>query len=287
MQKLSTACIVILLLIGNSSFKKKSKLVVVNSAKSIQKTIKQITPTLYAWQTEVSNAQYQVFIDAMKLANSNTYMQYKVDSMGWINETIAYNQPFAEVYHRHPAFANYPVVNVSYANAIAYCNWLTNLYNNDESRKFKKVQFALPTVEEWEVAASGNRKQAIYSWGSYHTRNNKGNYNGNFREPADVTLVTDSTTGLAKQEVKNSLFKLGSNGGDKQFYTASCTSYWPNDFGLYNCSGNVAEMVATEGIAKGGSWHSFSGEITIQSKMNYTSSGPQIGFRVFMKVIEE
>ena len=31
---------------------------------------------------------------------------------------------------------------------------------------------------------------------------------------------------------------------DNADITAPVKSYWPNDFGLYNCAGNVAEMVA-------------------------------------------
>ena len=34
------------------------------------------------------------------------------------------------------------------------------------------------------------------------------------------------------------------------------SSYFPNDFGLYNTSGNVAEMLFEEGLAIGGGWRS-------------------------------
>ncbi len=271
-------------LITTTSFKKKQKVVVINNAKTIQKNLKEITPTMFAWQTEVSNAQYSTFIKAMQIANNSEYTQYVVDSTGWRTATYN-NDPYVNNYHKHPAFANYPVVNISYANANAYCNWLTTLYNNDASRKYKKVQFTLPTIEEWETAASGGRSKAIYSWGSYYTRSRKGTFMGNFRMPFDATLVTDSATGLAKQVPNKTFGNFGTN-ADKAFYTASCNSFWPNDYGLYNCSGNVAEMISTEGIAKGGSWHNFSGEVTIQSQQQYTKPNPEVGFRAFMKVLE-
>ncbi len=278
------------ILVSTSSFKKKQKAIVLNSAKTIQKNIKQITPILFAGQTEVTNAQYNAFVQVMQLQNPTNYLQYLLDTTGWINSTISNNVPYMQYYHKYPSFATYPVVNVSYANAVAYCNWLTNLYNTDKNKKYKKVVFSLPTKDEWEQAASGGRKQAVYSWGSYYTSNRNGEMMCNFKRPSDVSLVTDSVTGMAKQIKNNAPTKFRLYGGlaeKRFFYTASCKSFYPNPYGLYNCCGNVAEMINTDGIAKGGSWHCFSGEVTIQSQMAYSKPNPEIGFRIFMHVIEE
>ena len=53
--------------------------------------------------------------------------------------------------------ANHPVVFVSYNNSLAYCRWLEN--------KYPKYKFRLPSVQEWENAASGNR-DIEYPWGN-------------------------------------------------------------------------------------------------------------------------
>ena len=77
---------------------------------------------------------------------------------------------------------------------------------------------------------------------------------------------------------------------DNALLLAPSESYVANDYGLYNCSGNAAEMLAEPGKTKGGSWNSFGYYIRIDAEDEYagfTVPSPQIGFRYFMEVIEE
>ena len=64
-------------------------------------------------------------------------------------------------------------------------------------------------------------------------------------------------------------------------------SYFPNDMGLYDVVGNVAEMVDEKGKACGGSWDDLPEESTIHSVKSYAKVDDTIGFRVFMEVIAE
>src|SRR5262245_18811849 len=50
-----------------------------------------------------------------------------------------------------------PVVGVSWFDAVAYCNWLS------ESRK---ETYRLPSEAEWEKACRGNLEDSDYAWGS-------------------------------------------------------------------------------------------------------------------------
>ncbi|MBY0434616.1 MAG: formylglycine-generating enzyme family protein [Cyclobacteriaceae bacterium] len=64
-------------------------------------------------------------------------------------------------------------------------------------------------------------------------------------------------------------------------------SYFPNDIGLYDVVGNVAEMTNEKGKACGGSWNHSPKESTIKSINPYDHPDAFIGFRVFMEVVEK
>jgi len=70
--------------------------------------------------------------------------------------------------------------------------------------------------------------------------------------------------------------------------TAPVKSYWPNNFGLYNMSGNVAEMVK-EGRTRGGAWKTRAPYLEIDGPDYFegiTEANPAIGFRIFIEVID-
>jgi sulfatase modifying factor 1 len=158
--------------------------------------------------------------DYLITVNQNVYP----DTLVWMRDfSYSYNEPLAKRYYAHPAYGNYPVVGVTWKQAVAFCHWRTHIQNADFAKKKIAVDgdYRLPNEAEWEYAARGGRTSTMFPWGSPYLRNKKGCLLANFKPGR------------------------GNYPEDGGFYTVKATAYWPNDFGLYNMSGNVAEWTAS------------------------------------------
>ena len=99
------------------------------SSKKIKKELVKVNDSLYASIFEVSNAQFKEFLSSTWLKEHPQYKSIAfVDSARWISEA-AYCEPYVMHYFQHPAYANYPVVNISHKVAEVFCEWLTFEYN--------------------------------------------------------------------------------------------------------------------------------------------------------------
>lgn len=146
------------------------------------------------------------------------------DTLVWIRDfSYSYNEPMSKKYYSHPAYGNYPVVGVSWMQASAFCEWRTQYLNNflESKKRMTESDFRLPTEAEWEYAARGGRSQVPFPWGGPYLRNKKGCLLANFKPGR------------------------GNYPEDGGFYTVRADAYWPNDFGLYNMAGNVAEWTSS------------------------------------------
>lgn len=255
------------------------------SIKEIEKSVARINDSIYAGKYEVSNFLYTYFLKDLKANNKTELLKYtQIDSSGWLDR-LMFLEPFATYYHKHPAYANYPVVNISYEGVNLFCNWLTENYNKYPKRKFKKVIFRLPTEKEWKIAARGGLDMCPFPWGGPYLRNSKGEFLCNFRHVDDACVhYNKETRRLEIGDNQNSGVAGNLNSSDD--ITAPVNSYPPNNFGLYNMSGNAAEMINEKGITKGGSWRSPGGDVIIDKYDNYLTSSKEIGFRYFMEIVE-
>jgi formylglycine-generating enzyme required for sulfatase activity len=258
------------------------------TAKGIEKEIVEVDDILYAFRCETSNFEYNTFLKVMAEKDSTLYVKYCIDSARWLQ--IDYNGALAKHYHRYPGFNDYPALCLSYDGAIAYCKWLTELYNNDSNRKFREVSFTLPSEQEWESAAFGTKKGITYPWGTNSLRNTRkdswqGQFMANYTHIGDGLIVSDSNGNpiFKRVETESQINKPDA----RTFYTAQVKSFFPNSIGIYNQSGNAAEMTIQKGLTKGGSWKSYGGEITITYRLHFNEPSPEVGFRVFMKIVEQ
>jgi formylglycine-generating enzyme required for sulfatase activity len=157
------------------------------------------------------------------------------DTLVWMRDfSYAYNEPMTRRYFSHPSFGNYPVVGVNWKQARAFCHWRTLIQNKSLGKRGMSTEsnYRLPSEAEWEYAARGGRTNSMYPWGNYYPRNKKGCLLANFKPGR------------------------GNYAEDGGFYTVRADAYWPNDFGLYNMSGNVAEW--TNSYYNEGSYNFFS-----------------------------
>lgn len=233
----------------------------------------------YIYDREVSNALYLQFVNESGLDKNLTLP----DTTVW-NMKQSFMQPYAEYYFRHPAYTEYPVVGISHAQCLLFCEWLSKKYNSIPKRKFKKVIFDLPAEEEWVCAAQGGLEYADFPWHGPMMQNTKGEWLANFMmmDQSSIYRKDCENDSYHYSVAKNS--KYTHSGAD---VTAPVGSYWINDFGLYNMSGNVEEFVKEKGISKGGSWRDTGYYLRIQSREKYDDTNEKSverGFRVVMRV---
>lgn len=255
----------------------------------IEKSICQVKDSLFAGKYEVSNLVYRGFEQDLKKTKQTELLKIAmVDTNVW-RAKLEYNEPLVRYYYRHPNYNDYPVVGVSWEAANLFCKWLTEKYNSYAKRKYKKVLFRLPTEKEWEMAAYGGKQYVPYAWGGPYLRNSKGQFLCNFRRVGDEKISYDTINKQYLVDFKTSPY--GSNSAteinDASSITESVKSFYPNNFGLHNVCGNVAEMIREKGIAKGGSWESTGGDVQVKSRAHYSKPSRDIGFRFFMVVIEK
>jgi len=195
------------------------------------------------WDVNQFEFEYS-FMDIQKAANNKSLSRSDVirkeaikvypDTTVWIRDfEYSYNEPMHNDYFWHQAYGNYPVVGVSWDQAKAFCQWRTLYKNSYQKTKGKAAvnSFRLPSEAEWEYAARGGLSGATFPWGGPYTKNDRGCFMANFK-PLRGNYVADQA-----------------------LYTVEVDAYEPNDFNLYNMSGNVAEWTMS-------SYHSSSYEFS-------------------------
>ena len=97
--------------------------------------------SIYACKFELTNAQYNLFLDDLKKSGNTTlYTSCQRDSLGWKKFDFDHNDPYVKSYAYHQVYSNYPVVCISYESALAYCEWLTAKYKESGNGKYNGWQ---------------------------------------------------------------------------------------------------------------------------------------------------
>ncbi len=264
--------------------------------------------SFYMDETEVTNKMYLEYLDWIKRVYPPSEERYRAiyygalpDTLVWRNR-LGYNEVMTENYLRHPAYGEYPVVGVSWIQAVEFSNWRTDrvnelnleragylkrdarltdvsaesnfstdtyinaptqtyggngdIINNSKTRRRSTTndstniyatrqtgvlvpKYRLPTETEWEYAALGLSDLRDYNM-----------YRGRKKYPWDGHYTRSGNRKTAGDQLANFKQGKGDYGGiagwsdDGADITNAVKSYNPNDYGLYDMAGNVAEWVA-------------------------------------------
>ncbi len=264
--------------------------------------------SFYMDETEVTNKMYLEYLDWIKRTYPPEEENFRAiyngvlpDTLVWRNR-LGYNEVMTENYLRHPGYGEYPVVGVSWIQAVEFANWRTDRVNelqlqqngylkqgseleatadanfstdtyinsptqtyggNEDILRGGKLKaqtnaageeinvyasretglispkYRLPTEAEWEYAALGLSEVRSYNV-----------YRGRKKYPWDGQYTRSGKRKIRGDQLANFKQGKGDYGGiagwsdDGADITAQVKSYDPNDFGLYDMAGNVAEWVA-------------------------------------------
>jgi formylglycine-generating enzyme required for sulfatase activity len=172
-----------------------------------------ITKPFYLGTYHVTRGQFRQFI-ADTSYKTDAEKGEKPGAYGW--DPVKKKFGFDEKYSwRNAGFEQtdeHPVVNVSWNDAVAFCQWL--------SKKESKI-YRLPTEAEWEYACRAGTTTRYYSGDAPETL-------------ATVGKVADAAAKAKSQDSKYTI----------NVFTAPVGSFKPNAFGLYDMHGSAWQWCA-------------------------------------------
>lgn len=236
-----------------------------------------INDNLFMDKTEVVNLNYLEYLHYTNEDSSYTYYQNQIPTNGvWMDKEV----PFLDSvklslslgYLEYEAYRFLPVVGVSYQQAINYCKWRSEIATQNfvSTRESKyRFDYRLPTEKEWEKSALSFIDTV-------------GLNEENIKYGFDISIISPSVFNLSKT-LNKSKYDNDSTAIPPTVYVYSEPT---NLLGLHHTIGNVAEMIAEEGISKRGFLAHVPLQSTIRERIRYRYPTSWLGFRCICEVTE-
>jgi formylglycine-generating enzyme required for sulfatase activity len=233
-------------------------------------------------EAEITNLDWRLFVADVFPADS---------SSNDIRPTVLPDPAALPVpdYYRSPFYAYYPVVGISYEQAVAYCQWRTQAVNEELKKSphyaGESVEYRLPTETEWEEAAE------VRSGLPYGTtclelpvRVAPGAAAYLQKRAGSTRPVAEIAADIAAYNRQHPVRSWINHAQAEPYFLRLATPGYvyqgpPNDFGLYHMLGNVAEMVQERGLTKGGSYRDDLAACRIKARGQANGPAPTVGFR--------
>ncbi len=162
--------------------------------------------SFYMDRYEVSNINWREYVNWLDLVFGNTAPSLVTnatpDVTVWRNE-LAYNEPYLQNYYEHPAFNFYPVVGITWEQAMDFCTWRTDRVN-----ELLLIQAGVIEAPDFKSVANMSfdevRNTFVFNTQKYLLDNSYNPTEGN-KPKTDIqgnTVKADQTDGILKSDFR-------------------------------------------------------------------------------------
>lgn len=212
----------------------------------------------------VTNAEYAGFVEEDGYQREEFWT-----AMGWKWLCGRLGQERAPAFWQEPRLngLRYPVVGVSWYEAVAFCRWLGAR---------EGVTCRLPSEAEWEYAARGAGSPRNFPWGDRFERGRANTAEAGFDGTTPVTHFPAGVSPSGAWDMAGNVFEWTSSRWGANWQELQYPYPWRANDGREDMEGSGARVM------RGGSWFNSHTEALCAYRSRYLagSRGSNIGFRV-------